>query len=474
VHYQGGHCIFGLLKGGGAVVHVAIIGAGPAGLLLGAGLARRGANVTLVDRDPGPPPAGRWARRGVMQFHHAHVIRPQAVATLQRELPDAYQRLLDVGAEPVGSPRPDGTLSLAGLRCQRSTYERAVRKATEAVRGVTVQTGHVDQVVESGDGAGRRVVGLVVDGAPLGSDLVVDASGRSGRVNRHRRAPQSAGGVCGIAYVDRVYQLHEGAEPGPLVNPIAWQANFDGYQCLVFLHERGIFSALVIRSTDARDLVGLRHNAAFDAAVRAIPGLADWTDPGRSRPLTDVLPGGTLLNAYRSQRGPEGELALPGLLFVGDAVCTTTPNFGRGLATTMLQVDEVLRLLDATVDMAGAATTSQLSDVGEAFDAWTEARMRPWVEDHAVMDEALRRRWAGDDVDLTGPRLPSDLVLEAAKVDERIGPAVGPYMGMQDLPSVLDPVEPLARVVYQSGWRPALTAGPNRRELAEIVDAAAA
>jgi hypothetical protein len=47
-------------------------------------------------------------------------------------------------------------------------------------------------------------------------------------------------------------------------------------------------------------------------------------------------------------------------------------------------------------------------------------------------------------------------------------------MGMQDLPSVLDPVEPLARVVYQSGWRPALTAGPNRRELAEIVDAAAA
>lgn len=100
--------------------------------------------------------------------------------------------------------------------------------------------------------------------------------------------------------------------------------------------------------------------------------------------------------------------------------------------------------------------------------------MRPWVEDHAVMDEALRRRWAGDDVDLTGPRLPSDLVLEAANVDERIGPAVGPYMGMQDLPSVLDPVEPLARVVYQSGWRPALTAGPNRRELAEIVDAAAA
>jgi hypothetical protein len=47
-------------------------------------------------------------------------------------------------------------------------------------------------------------------------------------------------------------------------------------------------------------------------------------------------------------------------------------------------------------------------------------------------------------------------------------------LSMQALPSVLDPVEPLARVVYQSGWRPTPAAGPNRRELAEIVDAVAA
>ena len=64
--------------------------------------------------------------------------------------------------------------------------------------------------------------------------------------------------------------------------------------------------------------------------------------------------------------------------------------------------------------------------------------------------------------------------MEATKVDERISRAVEPYLSMQALPSVLDPVEPLARVVYQSGWRPAPAAGPNRRELAEIVDAVAA
>ena len=43
-------------------MRTAIIGAGPAGLVLGAALARRGAQVTLVDRDPGPPAKGVWAR----------------------------------------------------------------------------------------------------------------------------------------------------------------------------------------------------------------------------------------------------------------------------------------------------------------------------------------------------------------------------------------------------------------------------
>ena len=140
----------------------------------------------------------------------------------------------------------------------------------------------------------------------------------------------------------------------------------------------------------------------------------------------------------------------------------------------MLQVDEVLRLADTTLDVAGAVTTQELTDLGEAFDAWTEANMRPWVEDHAVMDESLRRRWAGEDVDLSAPRLPSDLVMEAARVDERIAPVIGPYVAMQALPSVLDPVEPLARAVYATGWRPRLSDGPSRRELVEIVDRAVA
>ncbi len=70
-------------------MQVAIIGAGPTGLVTGIGLARRGHTVTVVDRDAGPVGDGSWPRRGVMQFHHAHAFRPQVGRALAQEWPSA-------------------------------------------------------------------------------------------------------------------------------------------------------------------------------------------------------------------------------------------------------------------------------------------------------------------------------------------------------------------------------------------------
>jgi hypothetical protein len=87
------------------------------------------------------------------------------------------------------------------------------------------------------------------------------------------------------------------------------------------------------------------------------------------------------------------------------------------------------------------------------------------------MDTDLVRRWQGGDIDLTR-RLPSDRILAAAEVDPRIGAAMGGYLTMLELPSCLDPVEPLARAVYESGWRAPYSPGPARDELVDIVEAA--
>jgi 2-polyprenyl-6-methoxyphenol hydroxylase-like FAD-dependent oxidoreductase len=439
-------------------MRVAIIGAGPAGLLAGKALAGRGHDVVAVDRDPGPPRQGPWARRGVMQFHHAHGFRPQVGHVLQEEWPEAYAAWLTLGAEPITFDVPGLGPVPGGHRSRRETFERALRAAAGQVPELAVRQGHVDEVLMSRG----QVCGIRVDGSPVAADLVIDASGRSSRAANGVRAAASVGGPCGMAYVDRQYRLRDGAEPGPLVNPLAWQADFDGYQTIVFLHERGHFSVLLVRPTADSELKDLRYTAAFEAACRAIPGLAEWTDPGRSHPITDVLPGGPLRNVYRGQQAVDGRPAVPGLVSVGDAVATTTPTFGRGVATTYLQVARLLALLDAGVDPRMVA---------EPFDAWCAQNMRPWVLDHIHLDGDLVRRWQGGDVDL-GRRLPSDLILSAAAVDPRIGEASPGYLTMLELPSCLDPVEPFAKTVYASGWRPPYDAGPTRDELVSIIGAA--
>lgn len=141
-------------------------------------------------------------------------------------------------------------------------------------------------------------------------------------------------------------------------------------------------------------------------------------------------------------------------------MATTTPTFGRGITTTLLQAQQLLRLIDEHGTDTGA--------IGESFDAWCTEQIKPWVDDHVQMDEATQRRWAGQDVDLSQP-LPSDLILAAAEADPAIRVAISGYLAMTALPSSLRAVEPRARALYTNGWRPRLAQGPSRNELADIV-----
>ncbi|MEV8508307.1 FAD-dependent oxidoreductase [Actinoplanes sp. NPDC051475] len=431
----------------------AIVGAGPTGLFTAIALARRGHPVAVVDRDPGPAADGSWPRRGVMQFHHPHGVREQVLQAIRAEMPEVEAALLAAGAERSIVPAADGRPAMAvGLRCRRMVFERVLREAAIAEAGVTIVQGSAEDVLR----ARGRAAGLRVDGGELAADLVVNASGRAGRITDDLRAP-AEGGDCGMSYVSRHYALLPGAEHGPVNSPLGLITRFHGFLAGMFLQDNRTVSVFLARLSSDRELAGLRHQEAFDAAVRVLPGIAEWTEPDRTRPTTPVLAGAGLHNSFRGQLDAGGRVPLPGLVHLGDAVCTTNPTAGRGIATSLMQARQFVRTLKGDVESATVA-----------FDEWCTGHIRPWFDDHVAWDADEIRQWAGEDVDLDRP-LTSGHVVAAAQADPSLMRIVGPYLAMKALPATLAEVKPRAREIFAGGWRPPVPATPTRDELAALV-----
>jgi 2-polyprenyl-6-methoxyphenol hydroxylase-like FAD-dependent oxidoreductase len=431
-------------------VRTVIVGAGPTGLFTAIALARRGRDVVIVDRDPGPPRRGVWRRRGVMQFHHAHTFRRQVIDAMRAEMPDVLDDL--VGAGATLALAPDGRP--AALLCRRMVFERVLRVSAKAQRGITFATGHVDELHRERG----RAAGVKVDGRTLPAGVVIDASGRASRFANAVRGPIE-GSDCGAAYVTRHYQLRKGAPPGPANSPIGLLLSYPGYLAMVFTHDNRTFSVTLIHDGSDKRLRRLRYDGVFEAAMRGIPQLSEWIDRTRSTPITPVIPGGRLHNSYRGQLDDAGRPALPGLISVGDAVCTTTPLAGRGVALSFMQAQTLVQILAEERDIACATMR---------FDHWCTDHIRPWFDDHCYTDAERVRRWSGHNVDLGRP-LPSDLIVAAAQADPQLNEIVGPYTAMDALPASLAPAEPRARAIFASGWRPGVPDGPTRDELSWVV-----
>ena len=99
--------------------------------------------------------------------------------------------------------------------------------------------------------------------------------------------------------------------------------------------------------------------------------------------------------------------------------------------------------------------------------------MRPWVEDHIAKDDEAVDRWQGADIDLSKP-LTSNAIFDAAQRDPGILEHVGGFAAMTALPASLAPAEPLARAVYESGWRAPYSPGPSRDELVALIESVSA
>lgn len=425
-----------------------VAGGGPVGTYTAIALARRGHEVTVVDRDPGPAPDGRWQRAGVMQFEHAHGWRPQVVEALRAEMPDVLDALLRAGARLEPLP---GMPQIEAMACRRPVLERVLRACAQDQERLTWQTGHVDSIAVV-DG---RATGLVVDGLFRPADLVVVATGRASRLGEDLRGPVE-GGASGFAYVNRVYRARSSEHayrglPSFQTGP--------GYVSVVIGGDADTHSVVIAYPAQDPAFDAVRTGPGMDRAVQRIPNLAGWTDPDAFEPVSDVLVGGHLTNTYRLQGPALGLPPATALFFVGDTVLTTNPAAGRNLALLLPHVRHFLASLDDP--------EQDLVDASLALDSWAEQHLRPWFLDHVRWDGSLLRRYRGEPLDLAEP-IPSDVICAAVEADARLQPYVGMYLGMVAGPDLLDPVEPDVRALLEGGWRPK-TPGPTSAELAEAM-----
>jgi 2-polyprenyl-6-methoxyphenol hydroxylase-like FAD-dependent oxidoreductase len=421
-----------------------VIGSGPAGMTAALLLARQGDDVVLIDRDPGPVRGLPWKRVGVMQFHLPHGFRAQCRTVLEARLPDLYQALLEAGVEDHGDL----------MHARRATFEQAMWTHTSREPGVHRRTGHVERI----DVVGGVATGVVVDGERVEGDLVVDASGRSGRPSAAHR-PAGTIRDAGVAYAARQYQLLPGADPGPINGGPGLVQEFQGFVVMVFQHDAGTFTVLFVRSKDDDDLAVLRDTAAFDSACRLLPDVAAWTDPARSRPIDRIRAGAGIFNQYRGQ-----STTTRNLLAIGDAVCTTNPMGARGVA---LGIESAAVLADL---VAGGAPETWAA----TLDAWCLANQKVWHDDHVITDNALLAEWRGEEVDPEGPISWMLVAAAARELHPEWMASLGPFLGMSAKPRSLDPLRVEVRAMLRDGWRPAPRPGPTRQHLVAALSQVAA
>jgi 2-polyprenyl-6-methoxyphenol hydroxylase-like FAD-dependent oxidoreductase len=462
---------------------IIVIGGGLVGLSSAMLLARDGHHVTVLERDPAPPPEpsaawASWQRRGVNQFRLPHAFLPRFRELLDAELPDLRAELVAEGALVTNRMAEMPGAITGGFRPEDARFEQVTgrRPMFEAVfarqaaresgveirRGVTVR-GLKTATPHNGDIP--HVGGVVTDeGEHLAADLVVDAGGRRSALPdwldaAGARRPDEEIADSGFVYYGRHFRSDDGAMPpmlGPPLQPYESVSWFTG------VADNGHWSVALVGSAKDRALRALRDVEVWERVVRSYPLIAHWVD---AEPTTGVDVIAKIEDRVRDLGGARGPVAT-GVVAIGDASACTNPAVGRGASIGLLQAT---RLRDTL-------RTGDPRDPGELIRAWNErtrSDVTPYVRDTLDFD---RHRLAEMDAEIEGvPYETNDPVWNlgqqlraGAASDPQLLRAAMTVMGLLGRGrDVLQDEEILAkaRAVDSSGRLP----GPDRDELLDII-----
>ena len=469
-------------------MRVIVVGGSIAGLAAGLGLSRAGHDVTIIERDAQPLPespeaaAISWRRGGVPQVRQSHGFVCRLRTDLLANAPDVWFDLLDAGAlelrllehapQVVREATPEqADDELAFLLCRRTTFEWVLRCAVE--KECSLMLGErVESLLVDDNARGGRVRGVATSTAEMRADLVVDASGRFGRLlsrqtEDSRPALPTADESCGIVYASRFYRLRRGADWGPLNRLWAAGGTYGGYACVLFPHDADTFSVNFGRLPSDSLLAAAHTTEGFTRAVARVPFVAEWVDADRAEPNGPPIPMAGIRNMLTPQAG------ITGLISIGDSVCTTDPAFGRGAA---IAVSSAFALVRAVQESAG-----DLRAAHQIFDEWFAEQVAPWHADSVAQDRGRTAMWegavGGSSGQTTeaggGSRTVTPALIAAAGMsgaEPAVWRAFVRYAGMLALPSSLFTDDVLGRVngLVASGWSPPAITALDHREMAAV------
>jgi 2-polyprenyl-6-methoxyphenol hydroxylase-like FAD-dependent oxidoreductase len=380
----------GLPEKGIIVADVLVVGGGVVGLGTAMLLAKDGHQVTLLERDPAPPPDGgdaawdSWERRGVNQFRLPHAFLGRYRALVDAELPQVARALeaagalrqnpfLDIPEDLRGPERPgDGDFEI--LTGRRPVVEMAMASVAEVTPGLTVRRGEAVEGLITGPEARNgtpHVVGVrTATGDEVRSDLVVDMSGRRSPLPRWLADAglpplQEEVEDSGFMYYARHYRSADGSLPfafGPALQPLGTISS------LTLPADNGTWSAVVTTSAKDKALYGLRDVDRFEAVFRSLPLVAHWLD---GEPLEDRIVTMTKIEDRWRSMQVDGEPIVTGLVAVGDAWACSNPSFGRGASIGTLHgvvLRDTLREHDGRDPYA----------LARGFHAATSSDVEPW------------------------------------------------------------------------------------------------